>query len=162
MFASSRGSSVTTLDDRRITRAGRLLRRTKLDEVPQLANVLRGEMALVGPRPDIAGFADCLEGDDRAVLSIRPGITGPATLLFSDEESLLSKVDDPLTFNADVLYPLKTSINRSWVEHGTLMDDIRLLIWTVKRPSEQDVQDLIRRWAPDLQLDPTAPAQEKD
>ena len=118
-------------------------------------------MALLGPRPDVAGFADNLEGNDRSVLSIRPGITGPATLLFSDEESLLSTVEDPVTFNAEVLYPLKTSINKSWVEHGTLIDDIRLLIWTVKRPADQDVEDLIRQWAPELELDPTATHQEK-
>ena len=75
---------VTVADDPRITPFGRLLRRSKLDELPQLLNVLTGDMSFVGPRPDVAGFADELDGEDRLLLSVRPGITGPATLRFRD------------------------------------------------------------------------------
>ena len=83
------GSSVTSAGDARITRAGEMLRKLKIDELPQLVNVIRGDMSLVGPRPDVAGYADCLDGDDRVILTVRPGITGPATIAFRHEEDLL-------------------------------------------------------------------------
>ena len=111
-------------------------------------------MSLIGPRPDVAGFADELIGDDRTVLSIRPGITGPASVLFSEEESLLSGVDDPEVFNAEVLFPLKTAINRAWVEHGSLVDDLRILFWTVKSPAPGELEALIHQWNPELSLTP--------
>lgn len=155
MTATSSGTTVTTAGDNRITSVGRLLRRSKIDEIPQLMNVLRGEMSLIGPRPDVAGFADELVGHDRSILNVRPGITGPASVLFADEELLLTQVDDPNTFNAEVLYPLKTSINRAWVEHGTLADDVRILLWTVKPPASGELEARIHRWDPELSLDPT-------
>ena len=123
---------VTTTDDPRITRLGRLLRRTKIDELPQLLNVLRGDMSFVGPRPDVPGFADRLEGDDRVILSIRPGITGPATLKYRKEEELLAGVDDPEAYNRDVIFPDKVAINRRYIEHYSLGEDIRCLIETVR------------------------------
>lgn len=153
MHARSSGSTVTTSNDSRITSVGRRLRSTKIDELPQLVNVLRGDMALVGPRPDVEGFADALEGADRIVLEVRPGITGPASLLFADEESLLSEVDDPDLFNRAVLYPLKTAINKAWVEHGSLWDDLRLLVWTLKPPADAALRTMIHGWSSDLQLD---------
>lgn len=154
MTAASSGTTVTTAGDNRITSVGRLLRRSKIDEIPQLVNVLRGEMSLIGPRPDVAGFADELVGADRSILSIRPGITGPASVLFADEELLLAEVEDPDAFNAEVLYPLKTAINRAWVEHGTLADDLRILLWTVKSPAAGELEALIHRWDPELSLNP--------
>lgn len=154
MSAGSGGTTVTTSNDARITTVGKFLRRTKVDEIPQLLNVLLGEMSLIGPRPDVAGFADALEGDDRQILEVRPGITGPASLLFSDEELVLAGVDDPDVFNAEILYPLKTAINRAWMDHGSLASDIRILVWTVKSPAAGELEALIHRWAPNLQLDP--------
>ncbi len=125
-------TTVTTDRDPRITRFGRLLRKTKLDELPQLVNVLRGDMSLVGPRPDVPGFADRLKGEDRLVLSVRPGITGPATLRFRDEEELLSRQIDPDRYNCELLFPEKVRLNRQYVERYRLRDDLKYLWWTLR------------------------------
>lgn len=123
---------VTTSGDPRITRLGGLLRRTKVDELPQLVNVLLGHMSFVGPRPDVPGFADALQGDERLVLSIRPGITGPATLRFRDEQELLAAQADPEAYNRDVLYPAKVRINLAYIRRYRFVDDIRYLWWTLR------------------------------
>ncbi len=128
---TSVSTTVTTQADPRITRLGRLWRRTKIDELPQLINVVLGDMSLVGPRPDVPGFADQLEGDDRLVLSVRPGITGPATLKYRDEEVLLDSVDDAEAYNRDVIYPDKVRINVDYVAHWSLAADLRYLLATV-------------------------------
>lgn len=124
-------STVTTLNDARITKCGRFLRRTKIDELPQLYNVLVGQMSLVGPRPDVAGFADLLTGEDRAILSLRPGITGPATLAYRDEEALLASVEDPEAYNRDVLFPHKVRINLEYIRNYSLIGDIKYIFRTV-------------------------------
>lgn len=124
-------TTVTTADDPRITWTGRLMRRIKLDELPQLINVLLGDMSFVGPRPDVAGFADCLRGDDRIILSMRPGITGPATLKYRNEEELLAAQEDPERFNAQVIYPDKVRLNRIYAENWTLRGDLELLARTL-------------------------------
>ena len=120
-------TTVTTAGDARITRVGRLLRRAKLDELPQLINVLKGDMSFVGPRPDVPAFADTLAGEDRIILSVRPGITGPATLKYRDEETLLAEADDPEAYNSEVIYPDKVRINREYV-HWSFWRDL-LDIW---------------------------------
>jgi len=125
------GTTVTTAMDRRITRSGRLFRRLKIDELPQLFNVIRGEMSLVGPRPDVAGFADRLEGEDRIILSIPPGITGPASLRFRNEEELLAQVEDPERYNREVIWPEKVRINRNYIQHWSFSEDLRCLWRTV-------------------------------
>lgn len=127
---------VTTERDPRITGLGRLLRKYKIDELPQLWNVLRGDMSLVGPRPDVPGFADTLAGNDRVILKVRPGITGPATVAFRDEESLLARQEDPERFNRDVLFPAKTRINRNYVENYRFRDDLRYILSTVGLASD--------------------------
>lgn len=124
-------TTVTTADDVRITRTGAWLRRLKIDELPQLVNVLRGEMSLVGPRPDVAGFADELTGDDRVVLTVRPGITGPASLEFRHEEELLAAAESPEDYNREVIWPAKVRVNRDYVENWTLLGDVRYLLATV-------------------------------
>lgn len=123
--------TVTTAADPRITRMGRVLRRMKLDELPQLWNVVVGDMSLVGPRPDVPGYADRLQGADRAVLTLRPGITGPATLLFRDEERMLAAVPDPRRFNDEVLFPEKLRINLDYAARWSFARDLGFLVATV-------------------------------
>jgi lipopolysaccharide/colanic/teichoic acid biosynthesis glycosyltransferase len=124
-------STVTTAGDPRITRFGAFLRRTKLDELPQLWSVLRGHMSFVGPRPDVPGYADRLQGDDRRILELRPGITGPATLAFRDEEELLAAQPDPQRYNDEVLWPEKVRLNRDYLDHWTLRRDLAYIWQTV-------------------------------
>lgn len=123
----SGGTTVTTAHDARITPVGRLLRRTKLDELPQFVNVLLGHMSLVGPRPDVPGFADRLEGDDRIVLSVAPGITGPASLAYRDEEDLLASRGDPERYNREVVYPDKVRINKIYIRTYSFRRDLYYL-----------------------------------
>lgn len=130
-------STVTTADDPRITRSGRVMRRLKIDELPQLWNVLKGEMSLVGPRPDVPGFADRLQGADRTLLHLRPGITGPASLAFRDEEELLAQQADPERFNRQVVWPRKVALNRSYHRGWSLRGDLREIVRTVW-PSRAD------------------------
>lgn len=124
-------TTATASDDPRITRTGAVFRRFKIDELPQLFNILVGHMSFVGPRPDVPGFADLLRGDDRVVLTVRPGITGPATLKYRNEEELLQSVDDPETYNREVIFPDKVRINRRYVEEYRLRDDIGYLVATL-------------------------------
>jgi lipopolysaccharide/colanic/teichoic acid biosynthesis glycosyltransferase len=125
------GGSVTTAADTRVTPVGRFLRRWKLDELPQLWNVMVGQMSFVGPRPDVPGYADRLQGEDRRVLELRPGITGPATLLFRDEERLLALARDPQAFNDAVVFPEKVRINREYLETASFGRDIGYILATV-------------------------------
>lgn len=124
-------TTVTTQNDPRITLIGHFLRRTKLDELPQLINVLVGQMSFVGPRPDVPGFADHLEGEDRIVLSVRPGITGPASLVYRNEEQLLAAQYDPELFNRTVLFPEKVRVNRDYVRNYRFSKDIEYIFRTV-------------------------------
>lgn len=126
-------STVTTSRDPRITRIGRMMRRLKLDELPQLFNVLIGDISLVGPRPDVPGYADTLSGEDRLVLSVRPGLTGPATLKYRDEETLLASVADPERYNREVIYPDKIAINKDYVRNYSFLRDLRYILRTLLR-----------------------------
>ena len=123
--------TVTTAADARVTPLGRWLRRWKLDELPQLWNVLAGRMSFVGPRPDVPGYADRLQGDDRRILELRPGITGLATLLFRDEERLLALAKNPQAFNDAVVYPEKVRLNREYLETGSFWRDLGYVFATV-------------------------------
>lgn len=122
--------TVTTANDPRITRSGAVLRRTKIDELPQLWNVLVGDMSFVGPRPDVPGYADRLEGEDRIILSVRPGITGPATVKYRNEEDLLSRQPDAQAYNAEVIWPDKVRINREYIQQRSFLADLRCLYRT--------------------------------
>ncbi|WP_216069953.1 sugar transferase [Acinetobacter indicus] len=106
-------TTVTRSDDLRITRIGAFFRKTKIDELPQLFNVLVGQMSIVGPRPDVPGFADKLEGIERSILNLRPGITGPASIKYRNEEEMLSQVEDPERFNREVIWPDKVALKLS-------------------------------------------------
>ncbi|MBS3739439.1 sugar transferase [Mesohalobacter halotolerans] len=122
---------ITTSKDPRITKFGHFLRKTKLDELPQLWNVLFGEMSFVGPRPDVSGYADQLEGDDKIILSVKPGITGPASLAFRDEEELLAQKDNPKQYNDEVIWPQKVKINKAYVENYSFKNDLMYVIKTI-------------------------------
>lgn len=124
-------TTVSTSKDPRITSLGAFWRKSKLDELPQLINVFKGEMSFVGPRPDVPGFMDKLEGEDRILLSIRPGITGPASIYFKDEESLLAAQEDPETYNAEVIWPKKVELNKEYIANYSLFKDIGYIIKTV-------------------------------
>lgn len=125
------GSSVSVAGENRITPLGEKLRRYKLDELPELWNILIGDMSFVGPRPDVPGYADCLEGEDREILNLRPGITGPASLKYRNEEELLAKVEDPIAYNDEVIYPDKVRLNRYYYHHYSFVMDIRMIFATV-------------------------------
>jgi len=124
-------TTVTCRGDPRITPLGAFFRRTKIDELPQLWNVLLGDMSFVGPRPDVPGFADTLQGEARAILSLRPGITGPATLKYSNEEEILSEQTDPESYNRQVVWPDKVAINLEYMRNWSLRRDIQFILETV-------------------------------
>lgn len=124
-------TNVTEANDPRITPFGAFLRRTKIDELPQLLNVLAGSMSFVGPRPDVPGYADLLEGEDRIILTVRPGITGPASLHFRNEEELLARQPNPQFYNDHVIYPEKIRLNRQYVEEYSFAKDIVYILQTI-------------------------------
>jgi lipopolysaccharide/colanic/teichoic acid biosynthesis glycosyltransferase len=123
-------TTVTTAGDCRITKLGGWLRRTKIDELPQLMNVFLGHMSLVGPRPDVPGWADQLTGEDAVILEMRPGITGPASLRFRNEEELLGEQQDPEAYNRDVIWPAKVTENRAYYYKQSLFLDFQCLLRT--------------------------------
>lgn len=115
----------------KITVWGNFLRRTKLDEVPQVINVLKGEMTLVGPRPDVPGYADLLQGDDRIILSLKPGITGLASLKYRNEEQLLALQPNPQHYNDEVIWPDKVRINKWYAHNRTFFMDVQIIFYTL-------------------------------
>ncbi len=133
------GSSVSVAGESRITTLGAKLRKYKLDELPELWNVLIGDMSFVGPRPDVPGYADALVGEEREVLQLRPGITGPASLKYRNEEELLARVasegvagyTDPVRYNDKVIYPDKVRLNRYYLHHYSFWMDIKMIFATV-------------------------------
>ncbi|MEL6811808.1 MAG: sugar transferase [Bacteroidota bacterium] len=109
------------------TSFGSWLRRSKLDELPQLFNVLLGSMSWVGPRPDIPGYADKLEGEDSIILNVKPGITGPATLKYRNEDTMLLEQEDPKKYNDTVIWPDKVKINKEYITNWSLWNDAKYL-----------------------------------
>ena len=127
------GPSITSADDVRITDVGRWLRRWKLDELPQLWNVIRGEMSLVGPRPELPAIVRDYPPDARQILTVRPGITGPAQLVGIDEEKKLAGARDPEAFYRDVLLPQKLAIDLHYARHASFEHDLRCIARTLAR-----------------------------
>ena len=121
-------TTVTISGDSRITVSGTFFRKWKIDELPQLVNILLGQMSFVGPRPDVPGYANKLQGDDRIVLSVRPGITGPAQLTYRNEEDILSDQIDVVRYNDEVIWPDKVKINKDYVKNYSFLKDI-YYIW---------------------------------
>lgn len=139
MSVAHGGSSVSVAGESRITPLGAKLRKYKLDELPELWNVFIGDMSFVGPRPDVPGYADILEGEDRVILKLRPGITGPASLKYRDEETLLAKVDDPIRYNDEVIFPDKVRINKEYYYNWSFWLDMRYIVKTVCGSREEDL-----------------------
>ncbi|MBS5560777.1 MAG: sugar transferase [Bacteroides fragilis] len=131
MTVSHSGSSVSVRGENRITPLGAKLRKYKLDELLELWNVLIGDMSFVGPRPDVPGYADKLEGDDRRMLLLKPGITGPASLKYRDEEELLAEQENPQKYNDEVLFPDKVRINIEYLDNWSFWNDIKIIIYTI-------------------------------
>lgn len=125
------GSFVSVSGEARITPLGAKLRKYKLDELPELWNVLTGDMSFVGPRPDVPGYADLLTGEERDILLLKPGITGPATLKYRNEEELLAMQPNPQQYNDEVIYPDKVRINLEYQRNHTLWGDILIIIRTI-------------------------------
>lgn len=131
MTVGHSGSSVSVKGESRITPLGAKLRKYKLDELPELWNVLIGDMSLVGPRPDVPGYADKLEGDDRRILLLKPGITGLASLKYRNEEEILAEQENPQKYNDEVLFPDKVRINIEYLDNWSFWKDIKIIIYTV-------------------------------
>ncbi|MFH1120043.1 MAG: sugar transferase [Bacteroidota bacterium] len=125
------GSSISVKGESRITPVGAKLRKYKLDEFPEFWNILKGDMSFVGPRPDVPGYADKLEGDNRLLLTIRPGLTGAASLKYSNEEELLALQSDPVKYNDEVLYPDKVRIDINYIKHWSFWLDIKIILYTL-------------------------------
>ena len=131
MTVGHSGSSVSVKGESRITPLGAKLRKYKIDELPELWNVLIGDMSLVGPRPDVPGYADNLQGGDRRMLLLKPGITGPASLKYRNEEELLAGQDNPQKYNDEVLFPDKVRINIEYLDNWSFWNDIKIIVYTV-------------------------------
>jgi len=124
-------TTITSSNDVRITKSGKFFRDTKIDELPQLFNVLIGDMSFVGPRPDVKGYADELQGDDRIILTLRPGITGPASIKYKNEEELLSRQSNPKEYNDTVIWPDKVRLNKEYIKEWSIKKDIDYIVKTV-------------------------------
>jgi len=124
-------TTITSSNDTRITKSGKLFRDTKIDELPQLWNVFIGDMSFVGPRPDVPGYADKLEDEDKIILSIRPGITGPASIKYKNEEEILSLQENPQYYNDTIIWPDKVKINKAYINEWSLKSDIKYIVKTV-------------------------------
>lgn len=114
--------------NRSATSFGTFLREYKFDELPQILNVLIGNMSFVGPRPDVQGFADKLEGEDRIILKVKPGITGPATIKYKDEERILQRQNDPEHYNRTIIWVDKVKINKMYVQNYSFYLDLKLIL----------------------------------
>jgi lipopolysaccharide/colanic/teichoic acid biosynthesis glycosyltransferase len=128
--AAQQGPGITGARDARITRMGRLLRRSKLDELPQFLNVLLGDMSLVGPRPEDPRYVALYTPDQCEVLRVRPGITSPASVAYRNEEAILAG-DDWHTRYIEEVMPAKLAIDMEYVRHGTLLTDVKILAQTI-------------------------------
>ena len=131
MIIFHNGSTVSVKGENRITPLGAVLRKYKLDELPELWNVLIGDMSFVGPRPDVPGYADNLSDDDKIILSLRPGITGPASLKYRNEEEILTEQANPQEYNDKILFPDKVRINKKYIENWSFLTDLQIIFCTL-------------------------------
>lgn len=124
-------NTITIKGDRRVTPIGAWLRRYKLDELPELWHVMVGQMSMVGPRPDVKKYSERLKGEERKILNLRPGITGPATLKYLNEEELLAQQPDPISYNDNVIFPDKVRINMEYYKRYNLWLDLKYIFATI-------------------------------
>ncbi|MDX2091175.1 MAG: sugar transferase [Kofleriaceae bacterium] len=146
------GPAITAAGDPRITRVGRLLRKTKLDELPQLWNVLRGDMSLVGPRPEVARYVEIYPSHADALFEVRPGLTDLASVTFRDEETLLARANDRERAYREVILPMKLALSLEGLERTSVSYDLAMLVRTVlaivagPSPREQSLlEEAVRR-----------------
>ena len=137
--ADRRGGPLTVGGDARITRVGAWLRASKLDELPQLVNVVRGDMALVGPRPEVARYVQHFTPAQRRVLDVRPGITDPASIAYRHESEELARHDDPERAYLEIVLPRKLELNLAYLERRTFWSDLRLLFATLAAVARRPV-----------------------
>ncbi len=121
-----------TMQGGKVTRIGAFLRRTKMDEIPQLLNIIKGNMVFVGPRPDVPGYYDSLSGDDRKVLELKPGLTSLAAIKYRNEEQLLAQKEDPLVYNDNIIFPDKVRMNLDYLNKRSFWYDFKIIILTLK------------------------------
>ncbi|HDZ42115.1 MAG TPA: sugar transferase [Bacteroidetes bacterium] len=137
MIVNHGGSTVSVKGENRITPLGSRLRKYKLDELPELWNVLTGDMSLVGPRPDVPEYYETLSGEEKKILELRPGITGPASIKYSNEEEILESVADPKKYNDEILWPDKVRINLEYYRNRSFWGDIALIFKTIFKKGEK-------------------------
>jgi lipopolysaccharide/colanic/teichoic acid biosynthesis glycosyltransferase len=128
-----RGPLITVGDDPRITAAGRFLRKTKIDELPQLINVLKGDMSLVGPRPEVRQYVELFRKDYEEILKIRPGITDLASLKYHDEAALLKQLENPEAEYRNRILPDKISLSKEYVEKSSFVFDLAVILKTLPK-----------------------------
>lgn len=126
------GPSVTSGDDPRITKVGRIIRKTKIDELPQLINVIKGDMSLVGPRPEVMKFVKEKKDEYKSILTIKPGITDNAAIEFRDEETIMEQYDDKEKAYIDIVLPQKIELYNKYIRNISLLNDIKLILKTLK------------------------------
>lgn len=131
MSVSHSGNSISVVGESRITPLGAKLRKYKLDELPQLWNVFIGDMSFVGPRPDVKEWVDKLTTEEKQILVLRPGITGPASLKYNHEDELLSQVDSPYEYYEQVIFPDKNRLNLEYLHHWSFWKDLKYIIKTI-------------------------------
>ena len=130
--AQNKGPGVTSKDDARITKVGRFIRNTKIDELPQLFNVLKGDMSLVGPRPELRKFVDAKKDEYKKILSVKPGITDNAAIEFRDEEEIMSQYEDKEKTYVDIVLPQKIKLYYKYIDEISFFNDIKLILKTLK------------------------------
>lgn len=133
MVVNTENNGITLSKDERITPMGKILRLTKIDEFPQLFNILKGDMSFVGPRPDLPGYYDTLEGEYRNVLLLRPGLTGLDSMIYPYEEKILNGQPDPVKFYNEVLWPHKVRLNYWYWQHRSFGLDVKIVINTLSQ-----------------------------
>jgi lipopolysaccharide/colanic/teichoic acid biosynthesis glycosyltransferase len=129
--AARKGAQITSGEDPRITRVGQFLRRTKIDEIPQLLNVIRGEMSIVGPRPEVQAYVDVFREDYQEILKVRPGITDVASLEFRDEAAILGTFKNPEQVYVTSILPAKISLSKEYVRQSSVLSDVRVIFDTL-------------------------------
>jgi len=143
--APQKGPGITIGGDTRVTRIGRILRKSKIDELPQLMNVLKGDMSIVGPRPELETYVELYKNDYNDILHVRPGITDISSVTFRDEESILKDKNDPENYYRHVVLPVKIKLSREYIKRSSFFYDLRLIFMTFYR--------LFRRNIPGIPID---------